>query len=338
MKLKYSVFCSMIFLLVILPCFSDTIIMEKNKLAPVIITKETYDYVYYQYILDGKIMPEQKIEVRKVVRIEYEKIPIEYQTAESFMEMKSYAKAIESYQRCVAAKDWTQQHSLYKIGVCYQQLNKPVEAIRAYQNLLKVFPDTLYKAEVSWELGQAYLKLNKWAEAATMFDSAKQLYSKKIPVSSRFQESQYYQAVAVEKSGKYDAAVSLYKAMLPKISDNKNLEYQIQLSLVNCYNQLKQTNQSRQILDNLIKKIEPEQRDILANLYINYARFHFAEKKIQEALLCYLRIIMLYSEVPEITLEAYQGAIYCMELLKKDNPEYAARISQLKQMQQKLRK
>lgn len=313
---------------------ADVIIMEGNrKLSPVVVAKETFEQVIYYYGMDTSQTP-QKLDSRKVVRIERDKIPLDYQTAESYFESGSFQRAIEAYQNGLRNKDWTRQHCLYKIAFCYVQLNKHADAIKAYQVLLKEFPDTWYQADTAWDLAQCYQKLNQWDRAAQYYNQAKTLYPKRNLNSPRILESQYQQAFCTEKKGGAAAAIPLYQAVLKQSSRQPEINQMAQLRLASCYFQTKNEKQGKQILLQVLKEVSPDQKNLLAEIYVRLGQSFFQERKLQEALLCYMRVILIYPEEREANQAAFQGAIYCMDLLKKENPEYAARASQLRQLQQ----
>lgn len=314
---------------------ADTIILEANrKLASVVVVQETFDEVTFYYQVDPS-QNIQTLESRKVVRIEREKLPLDYQIAEDYFARNSFQHALDAYQNAGKNKTWYRQHCYYKTALCHLQLNQITQAITAYQLLLKEFPKTWYLADVYWDLGQCYQKLNKWAESAQYYNKSKELYLKRSPNSPRIIESQYYQALAVEKSSKkIQDAIQLYQKVIESSKKLPDINLTARLRLAICYSQAKNEKQAKVILLQIIKDIKPEQKNLLAETYVRLGQSYLQEKKIKEALLCYLRVIMLYPESKESNQAAFAGAIYCMDLLKKTNPEYTPRANQLRQLQQ----
>ncbi len=311
--------------------YSDTIVTERRKIVGVVVKEETFLQIYFYYKMDtGRQI--QEMDTKSVVRIERDKVPSEYENAENYFNLKLYPKAIEAYQRAAKAKDWTHQHALYKIGQCYQNMRRIPQAIQAYQVLLKTFPKTYYKADAMWELGQLYLESQKWEAASKAFGEAQSLYNQRNPTSPRVKEAQYRQAMTTEKSGQYAAVIPMYKAILQERGLEKTLQQEIQSRLAHCLAITKDISASRRILLDLLKQATLEQKSLLASIYLDLGLLYFQEQKIKEALICHLRVILMYDVVPDITKQAYKEALYCMDILKREMPEYVGRIQRLQQM------
>ena len=312
---------------------SDTIVTNRKNLANITITREHFDKIGYYFNQDSSRTPQFIDRKReKIVKIERLEYPTEYKIAESHFESQIYNRAIQAYERAERVQDWTAQHCLYQIGLCYQKMKNYPKAIFAYKKLLDSFPETYYKADVHFNSGMCYLEGRRPSNALPFFQRAASLYEE-ISDPEKAMESMYYFGQAAEKNKEYTKAIQVYESLLKKISD-ESLKNSVQLSLGHCYFQAKNISKSKEAFLQILKNISPENRENMASLYFGLGNCYFQEQNTKDALLCYLRLIMLYESQDETTRQAYDRAAYCFDLLKSQNPEYADRARQIKQMKE----
>ncbi|NUM36005.1 MAG: tetratricopeptide repeat protein [Candidatus Brocadiae bacterium] len=329
--------------LLLFPCFfllfgfslakADSIITNRKKLTDVTITVENFDRIsYYFNAVSSRIPQHIDRKKEKILQIEREKYPPEYEVAENHFEAKVYNRAIESYEREAKQQEWTAQHCLYKIGLSYQKMKNYPKAIQSYKKLLDSFAETYYKAEAHFNMGICYIEGKRPASAVSFLQKASALYEE-INESEKALESLYYLGQAADENKEYPKAIQVYEQLLKKITD-VSLKNSVQLSLGHCYWKVKKISQSKEVFSGLLKSLPPENKADMASLYLGLGNCYFHEQNTKEALFCYLRLIMLYESQDETTREAYDKAAYCFELLKNQNPEYADRARQLKVMKE----
>ncbi len=312
---------------------ADSIITNRKKLTDVTVTREEFDKVWYYFNAVASRTPQSIDRKReKILQIERSQYPPEYEVAENHFEAKIYNRAIESYERASRQQDWTLQHCLYKIGLCYQKMKNYPKATQSYKKLLDSFPETYYKADVHFNMGLCYLEGRRAANALPFFQKAASLYEG-ISESEKALESLYYTGNAAEENKEYTKAIQVYEELVKKITD-VSLKNSVQLSMGHCYFKIKKISRSMEIFLDLLKTISVENKESMASLYLGLGNCYFQEQKTKEALLCYLRLIMVYDTQDNMTREAYEKAAYCFDLLKNQNPEYADRAMQLKQMKE----
>jgi len=320
----FVIFCFISFL------YADTIVTDKTTMKDVTITQETFKKVKYYYNRIGA-NSKQECDRTKVtiVEITYSKLPIEMKHGNTYYENGSYEQAIQSYKSLEQnKKSIMRQHCLYKSGLCFMQLGKYTEAGKMFQALLKNIPDTYYKADATYQLGICCMEREEFDKAYVQFQDAMKYYQE-INLIDQKNEARMLLAKSLDKANKLQEAVTTYEQLLfatkaPEIRKN------IQVNLGNCYLRLEQYPKAQKIFLDCLKNLSAKEKQYLSNIYLGLGKCLFQEQKVEDALLCYLRVIIMYEPTYQIGRDAYERAIYCFTLLKDKKPEYAQRAIELR--------
>ena len=86
---------------------------------------------------------------------------VKWERAEDFYNREKFNKAIPYYQQLIFERSsiYTAD-AQYKLGECYFNTKKYIDAIFEYQELLRLFPDNLLAADAQYRIGEAYVKLS----------------------------------------------------------------------------------------------------------------------------------------------------------------------------------
>ncbi|MDD5067386.1 MAG: tetratricopeptide repeat protein [bacterium] len=94
----------------------------------------------------------------------------------SLFSQEKFQEAIDIYQSIAAMtkfKDETTakfaEKALFELGRCQMKLNKPLEAIETFSNLIKKFQRTDLLKDALFAIGEAYEKLNKYDKAINFY-------------------------------------------------------------------------------------------------------------------------------------------------------------------------
>lgn len=336
--MKYNVaffvlFCLLSFL------HADTIVTNKTTMKDVTITQETFKKVKYYYNNIGSTSKQECDRTKvTILEITYSKLPIEMKNGNTYFENGSYEQAIQSYKSLEQNKKTImRQHCLYKSGLCFMQLGKYTDAIKIFQALLKNIPDTYYKADVAYQLGICFMEKEEFDKAYGQFQDAMKYYEE-INLIEQKNEARVLLAKSLDKANKLSEAITVYEQLLfatKTVAIRKN----IQVNLGNCYLKLEQYPKAQKIFLECLKTLNAKEKQHLANIYLGLGKCLFQEQKVEDALLCYLRVIIMYEPNYQIGREAYERAIYCFTLLKDKKPEYAQRAVELRtELEQKFPK
>lgn len=327
--MKYNVaffvlFCLLSFL------YADTIVTSKTTMKDVTITQETFKKVRYYYNNIGSTSKQECDRTKvTILEITYSKLPIEMKNGNTYFENGSYEQAIQSYKSLEQnKKTMMRQHCLYKSGLCFMQLGKYSEAIKIFQALLKNIPDTYYKADALYQLGICFMEKEEFDKAYLQFQDAMKYYQE-INLIDQKNEARMLLAKSLDKANKLEEAITVYEQLLfatKAVAIKKN----IQVNLGNCYLRAEQYPKAQKIFLECLKNLNAKEKQHLANIYLGLGKCLFQEQKVEDALLCYLRVIIMYEPNYPIGREAYERAIYCFTLLKDKKPEYAQRAVELR--------
>jgi len=123
---------------------------------------------------------------------------VKWERAENFYQRGKYNKAIIYYQQLIFERNsiFTAE-AQFKLGECYLNTKKYVDAIFEYQELLRLFPDSAFAADAQFKIGLAYEKLSLRPDL-TQDETTKAIehytrFTERFPTDER--RSQAYQSI-----------------------------------------------------------------------------------------------------------------------------------------------
>ena len=310
---------------------SDSIITSRRKLENnIIITKQSFTKVWYYYKVDSsRTLQSVDRTQEKIIKIERDKANIYFTNAENYFRLKSYKHALKSYINSAKYNDWTKQHCLYKIALCYQNLQKLPLAVRWYKRLLRQFKDSYYKADATFNMGHCYLKAKKFSNAYHAFNESAKLY-KQILGEKKSAESIFFKATSGFKAKRYRLSIKIYEKLLEQINKGP-LKNDTMINLADCYFYIKDYSKAKKCYFSLLKENLLNNKDLLGRIYLGLGNCYLHQENFTTALLCYLRTIMMYAGNNDTTKKAFQKASYCFKILKNQKPKYSTYAKKLKQ-------
>ena len=124
---------------------------------------------------------------------------VKWERAEAFYNREKFNKAIPFYQQLIFERSsiYTAE-AQFKLGQCYYNTKKYVDAIFEFQELLRLFPDNVLAGDAQYRIGEAYVKLSLKPEL-TQEDSHRAIdnftrFIEKYPQDNRISEA--YQHIA----------------------------------------------------------------------------------------------------------------------------------------------
>ena len=313
--------------------YSDTIILKKGKgeRKNVVIVRETFAKIEYRFRFKDTLSPLQMLHSKDVAAIKRDNTPFNYQSAEKLKQQGLYPQALKEYQTVLRMRDWSEQHCRYNIALCHQKMQAYDQAVRDYQLLLKKFPDTYYKAMAYFNIGICHQQAGRKRYAYRAFARAAGYY-RQLEDYGQWVEANYWQGVILHHAKKYQPAIGKYKAALSRAAARPELSNDIQLQIGHCLLKIQRHASAKNIFLGLIKNSSPSKRNLMSGAYFGLGECYLARQQIEAALLCFLRVVMLYQTDNEYTRDAYQQAADCCQLLQSKKPEYRLRAQRLRQM------
>lgn len=316
-----------------IPAWADLIkTVGGGERRNVIVKKETYTKIYYYFQIDPQ-KKQQSIPISQVVEvIRDDEKNLDYKSAQDFFKEKQYVQAIGAYKNAAAYQDWTEQHALFKLAQCYYLQKNVNKAIASFNALLKKFPDSLYAPQAHDSLGECYVYQKKLDDASREWKRASDIYQE-IKKDGEWMEVMYKLGGLKQKQNRAGDATLIYQKMIEKGDKYPEWKQRATLRLSLSLLQKKgQEEKAKANLLNILRRSGKEERDLLGGIYVGLGHYYFNKQDTKNALLCYLRVVLLYPEDDDYSITAYEKAAYCFDLLKDKNPEYRARAQQLKEM------
>lgn len=193
-----------------------------GNLTGVRVQSETYAEVKYK-----KGAYEGRISTDKVTEIVYGDAPEAYLNGLEFLGSGDWENAVKSFKLAMekrSVRPWIKTYGLLGTARAYQRWGskdpaKYKDAIAAYQELLKVDPNTRFLAETLFELGRCQAEAGDTAGAVATFDHlAKEAYAKKLGVAWEAR-ARYQKALARLEGGEADEAERDFRSALTFATD-----------------------------------------------------------------------------------------------------------------------
>jgi tetratricopeptide (TPR) repeat protein len=157
----------------------------------------------------------RKIPLDQIRNITYRDEPPQYMQARELKENGKYLQAIELYNKILSdsrLRTVFKQHILYNIGESYQLAGQLDDASKAYDELLKTYPDSRYFREAYFNKSQCAAKKD-YKIALDILDDAK-VKAKQKNLEDRFVlEIDFRKAIIMEDNNKFDDAKAIYSRL-----------------------------------------------------------------------------------------------------------------------------
>lgn len=318
-----------IFLIVFLSpyTFSDTLILQNgSKLQNLVITAEYFDSIKYYFASDNS-RSKQSMKTGRIAKIIRSKVPYGFATAEKLFEKRNYKAAIREYKKTVS--DWTHQHRLFKIGLCYYYINESSKSIQKLQKLLERFPETYHKASAYFFIAKNYIQKRIWSRSFRNMRKARSLYIQ-IRNTPKILNTTYWLGMITEKGRKYSKAARYYRQVVSRGQKYPEIQTQAKANLAICllYSRGRgNSREARELFLEMIKNTPVSDKETFAKAYYGLGSYYYMKDRKKKALLCYLRVVMLYPVIREYTIKAYKGAENCYkDLGGNDNKKRARQL------------
>ncbi len=141
-----------------------------------------------------------------------------------------YATAKENYRQAYAMKIYEADYSLFQIAFCEGLLRNQQKKIANLEKLLAEFPNSDFQDNALYELGRAYERTGKSAEATVQYKKIIQHF----PQSNYFRKALLQLGLINYNNGNYSAALKNYKQVAEKYAGTPEARAALS-GIKNCY-------------------------------------------------------------------------------------------------------
>jgi len=186
--------------------------------------------------------------------------------------------------------------ALTQIGDAYQDIEEYEKALEIYDQILTIYPESLYSDYVQYRQGIALLKLDHIDSATLSF----QTLVNNFPESKYLKEVKYYLAVAYFKKGDWYSAIDQILNFVQHLPSNSEFLAESYYILASSYFNLNDHQTAKNTFEKIIKNF-PEQSTLIKNSNLYLAKCLYLLDKKQKALKMFNFLIEKYpqSEIGE---------------------------------------
>jgi tetratricopeptide (TPR) repeat protein len=278
--------------------------------SQITVKEENYDQTYYVY--EG-VATRQKYDTAKIKRVVYGEKPARFIEASDAMGSGDFGTAVAGFDELAKNKrnpHWVRQYSLYNIGRIYQEgVGDLKNAIAAWDRYEKEFPRGKFLPKALVASGLAYLTIGDEAKARSSFSKLERL--KGLPEGAKKQAKYWTIKITQLKgekagnAGLINQALTQYRSLLDEVEADSELQEVAILARLGIGDCLLALEKFGEALD-FFKKIaaSSDDPDVLAGAFNGLGRCHFSKEEWDEALISFLRTVILYDTNPEQTAMA----------------------------------
>jgi tetratricopeptide (TPR) repeat protein len=292
---------------------------------------ENYDETTYKY---ADVPNKQKVDTQKVRRVIYGEKPSRFIEASEAMGNADYATAVALFDELAKNKrnkDWVRMYSLYNIGRIHQEGRGDWQnAVAAWDRLQKAFPKSKFLPKALVQKGLAWLNLGNEAKARQAFGQLERL--KGLPDSEKMAAKYWLIKITQLKGEKtrnatlLNQALEAYKRLLADVendTDLTNVAILARLGIGDCLLGLEKFADALAFFQKIAASSDDP--SVLAGAYNGLGRCHFAKEEWNDALMSFLRTVVLYNENPELTAMALYWAAKSYTMRQGDDWKNRAR-------------
>lgn len=288
--------------------------------SPYTVTAEDYDELTFTMKLGGGRPQKQTLSIDKIDRVFYWPQPQAFAVAADFMNNGDYATAIEKFQAVAddrGARSWVRTYALMNIAAMYEASAKFDGAIAAWEQLIKDSSKSRYVPKAYIQIGLDYLAKGDVNSAKASFGRLARLSG--LPEGQKML-GQYYLIFIQQKQGEQTKdqavlrqALGQYRSLLGKTEGDPELSEVAILSRLGIGSCLVLLGQFDEALA-FFQKIADSAKDpaVLAGAYNGLGDCYIKKNQWRDALLCFLRVEILYDTNAELTARAlfYSGRCF----------------------------
>jgi len=243
------------------------------------------------------------------------------------LRQSKYASAIKSLQTALkdqSAKRWIGQYALLSIAGAQQDWAKQLqgaaakkkfgEAASTYKNLLKTVPNTRFWADATLGLAECSVRTGRYADVEA---ALKDIFAKKLGDEWTFR-AEMVKADMRAAQKKLDEAQKLLANITQRAAKaHPDIANAASLRRSDCLVSAKRYKEARTILDVLGR--QGSSNELRATAYNKLGDCLLAQKEYREALLAYLRVVVLFFKVKDQHAKALYWAAKCFEKRAESN-------------------
>jgi tetratricopeptide (TPR) repeat protein len=322
--------------------FADNIIRQRSNIENVTVIRETFKKVFYYPPGGMKIEQSQDYIENKVIRVEYDMWPEEWENGKAALANSQFTDAYDLFMEMTkASKDQFPQAIQYGLFWAAETIRKaaeagsgnPAEALGIYDKLLKRVPETVHLAKVLVGRGKCLLLLGKKAEALAEFN--------RVPGEKYFKpadkvDAKVQMALIAELEGKYRVALQEYN----KIQDEAVKVAPAAVPLVKvrmgaCKVGLGKFDEALGDFNRILTSADQitdlsKKAEVKAAAYNGRGECYWKKKEYENGMWDFLRVIVLYETVTSESPKAFWHASECMKnmagKLRKEGNKDEARM------------
>ena len=289
----------------------DTVTLKDGKTQDVTVLSEDYDGVWYNF---------QKAQSRfnwaDIVSIRYTGATDYYKALDAVAagKLNEAVPALEKLAGDAKTRAPLRHGALYALGMAYQRSGDLEKAIADYQELLKSFPKSHYLMQVGANLIGAHLTKGDVASAAKALDDFL-AGAKSAGIEAKFQTGfGLLRARVLEEQKKYPDAQALYSGVAGDSSLSVDIVAAGKLGVGRC---LLATNKKPEAekLFREITAVDAENTVLagawngLGDLALDVGTEKRDLEKLNDALFCYLRGVVLYGPTRDESTDEYERSL-----------------------------
>ena len=251
-----------------------------------------------------------QLRLEEVAKVRYGHEPFSYQYGEAALKRGDCNQALVNFETALDERRLRRnlkQYVLFKIATCHQRLGNYKEATQTLEKLLKDVPKTRFLLETLQRLISAYSQTGDVKKVGPLIDD----FARFRPQEAALLKAQFY-----ERVGKIRQAQRLYERLR---NAGGSIGARATIGLARILVRKRPAKARRQV-EALIQGDRKLDDAVYtqAHLLIGGARFQMARKKddYRDALLAYLRVVLLYAGDEQAEPEALFMIGQCFEKLE----------------------
>ncbi|MBI3314773.1 MAG: tetratricopeptide repeat protein, partial [Candidatus Omnitrophica bacterium] len=219
-----------------------------------------------------------------------------------------------------AAKTQTKANAMVQLADAQQDAGKMEEAVHAYDEVLRDYPDQDFSDYALYRQGIALLKSDHLDSAVLSFNTLRNNF----PNSKFLGELNYYQGVADFKSGRWKSAIDRMESFLKNLSQPSDFAPEANYILALSYLNLKQPEDALRVFQKILR-LYPDEEIVAKNSDIGIAKCQYELGSIKEAVKRFKIIIYKY---PKSDVE-FEALLWLAQYYLKEG-DYAGAVEYYK--------
>ena len=227
------------------------------------------------------------------------------QMADAYQDVSQLTEAINQYQQLMTEfpalpnKDYV----IYRMAVGYLKSDQPENALKKFDELGKVFPESIYLMDMKYYQGVAFFKKGDWTAAASSMDT----FLKTLTKPSDFTpQANYILGISLMNLKQTDEALKIFQKILRLYPDNTVVAKNADLGIARCYVDLDQWKEAEKRFKIIIFKYP--KTDAAYEGLVWLGKNELKNNNSTQAISYYQRIVDEYQNYPGIETVYYELA------------------------------